>query len=124
MRHPPRMQPRYATNPLWMQIAYKMDTMGIHEVDDVGPTHRNDAPDEPPRDDGKRRCAAGRGCVADVGARGGLLSRGDLPSHEPWRRLAGRHPALRRVDQHDRAALDRAARRLPGDADPRGPAGR
>ncbi len=36
----------------------------------------------------------------------------------------GRGGAVRGLDEHDRAALDGAARRLPGDADPGGAAGR
>src|SRR4051812_18522554 len=75
----------------WVQVGYKMDTMGMHE----------------------------RG-LADVGTGGGLLSRGDLPSDEPRGGVAGRERAVRGVDERDRRAVDGAAGRVSGDAGARG----
>ena len=69
-------------NPCRMRLAYKLDTMRMHD-----------------------------GSLADVGPRRGLLPGGDLPPHEPRGGVAGRQPALRRLHQHDRAALDRDHKR-------------
>src|SRR4051794_3930268 len=65
---------RYGVRARWLAaantpLAYKLDTMRVHG-NDTRHQHQGDV----------RR-------VADVGTRRGVLSRGDLPSDEPWCRV-------------------------------------